>query len=169
MESRLSFQRNDLEPVLLMFPFGLVSVAVILDVFDLLGGPGLIGTLAYWTVAAALVGGTLTLLAAQVRTMCGGRRANARQSVLRGRLDGGVLIIFAVIWLLRMSTQERTVGPGLLVVELLGLALAGIGVAVAVPAAARQQRGSNETARSGSILPSAAQGPMFEGARPPVA
>lgn len=148
MESRLSFRGNDLEPVLIMFPFGLVTVAVILDVFDGLGGPQLIGTLAYWTVAAALVGGTVTLLAAQIQQISAGYPAGARQSAIRLLLDGSVLVVFAVIWLLRMSTQERTAGPGLLVVELLGLALAGTGMVGSANAAARRSRGSNRAARA---------------------
>jgi uncharacterized membrane protein len=145
MGSRLSIRGNDLEPVLLMFPFGLLTVAVLLDLFQALGGPQLIGTLAYWTVAAALISGTVTVLASQIGQMNSGRRTNARRSALRLLLDGTALVLFAVIFMLRMRTPERTAGPGLLVIELLGLAMAGVSSSVgAVSAITRRPRGSAE-------------------------
>jgi uncharacterized membrane protein len=153
MDSRLSLRGNDLEPVLVMFPFGLLAVAVLLDLFEILGGPRLIGTLAYCTVAAAVVSGALTALAVRIGQLNSGHRANARQSAIRLLLDGTVLIVFAVIFMVRMRTPERTAGPGLLFVELLGLAMAGIGsLASAVRPGTGRPRTTSQTVRLAQII-----------------
>lgn len=131
MESRLSIRGNAFAPVLLMFPFGLLTVAVLFDLFQVLGGPRLIGTLAYCTVAAGLVGGTVTALAVRIDELTAVPGADRAPAIRRFLLDGVVLIVFAVILLLRMRTPERTVGPGLLVVELIGLGLAAVGGPIA--------------------------------------
>jgi uncharacterized membrane protein len=127
MESRLSIRGNAVEPVLLMFPLGLLTVAVLLDVFQVLGGPRFIGTLAYCTVAAGLLGGTMTAIVVRTNGLSDGNRAGGRPVTRRILLDLAVLIVFAVILLLRMRSPERTVGSGLLVVELMGLGMAGAG------------------------------------------
>jgi uncharacterized membrane protein len=56
MESRLNVRGSAVQPLLLMFPLGLLAAAVILDVFGALGAPRLVGMLAYCTVVAALRG-----------------------------------------------------------------------------------------------------------------
>src|SRR4051794_19495970 len=129
MDSRLSIRGNDLEPVLVMFPLGLLTVAVLLDLSRVLGAPPLIGTLAFCTVAAGLVGGTMTALAVRIDEIAG-HHARTRPVTLRRLLDGAVLVVFAVTLMLRMRTPERTAGPGVLVIELMGLGVAGVGVLI---------------------------------------
>ena len=157
MENRLSIRGNAVEPVLVMFPLGLLAVAVLLDVFHALGGPRIIGTLAYCTVAAGLLGGTMAALATRIGELAAGRRAGAWPAPRRFLLDGAVLVVFAVILLLRMRTPERTAGAGLLILELLGLGMAVAGgLAGAAPSAARARPGS-ETSRLAQILDDAAE------------
>src|SRR5687767_120050 len=108
MENRLSIRGNAVEPVLLMFPLGLLAVAVTLDVFHVLGGPPIIGTLAYCTVAAGLLGGMITACAVRLGAMNTGAPAGAPSSTRRFLLDAAVLVIFAVVLLLRMRTPDRT-------------------------------------------------------------
>ncbi|MGA5300022.1 DUF2231 domain-containing protein [Nucisporomicrobium flavum] len=152
MGSRLSIHGHSCAPVLLMFPFGLLTVAILLDLFDVLGGPRLVGTLAYCTVAVALVGGALRALAVQISAAAAGDRAERQATAQRLLLDAAVLLVFAVILLLRMRTPERTVGPGLLVIEVAGLVLAVAGsLAPAVPGT-RPTRGSEETVLLAQIL-----------------
>ena len=42
-------------------------------------------------------------------------------------MNMGVLLIFAVVLMLRMQNQERTVGAGLMLIEVLALAGAAVG------------------------------------------
>ncbi|MEU8613715.1 DUF2231 domain-containing protein, partial [Actinoplanes sp. NPDC048791] len=97
MENRLSIRGNAVEPVLVMFPLGLLAVAVVLDVFQLLGGPRIIGTLAYCTVVAGLLGGMATALAVRIGELTAGARAGTRPATRRFLLDAGVLVVFAVV------------------------------------------------------------------------
>ncbi|PRY30848.1 DUF2231 domain-containing protein [Pseudosporangium ferrugineum] len=153
MQSRLHVRGNGVEPVLLMFPLGLLAVAVLLDLFHAAGGPDLLGTLAYCTVAAGLLSGSLSTIVVRLDHLATGRSGPARPATIRFLLDGGVLLGFAVILLLRMRTPERTAGPGLLLLELAGLGMAGagtlIGAALPGPGPART---SAETVRLAQIL-----------------
>src|SRR5688500_13643537 len=123
MESQLSIRGNAVQPVLFMFPLGLLAVAVVLDVFHVLGGPRIIGTLAYCTVVAGLLGGMTTALAVRIAEMTAGDRTQARAATHRLLLDMAVLVVFGVVVLVRTRTPERTAGPGLLLIELAGLGL----------------------------------------------
>jgi uncharacterized membrane protein len=149
MENRLCVRGNAVAPILLMFPLGLLAVAVVLDVFHLLGGPRIIGTLAYCTVVLGLLGGMTTALAVRIGELTTG----ARPATRRFLLDTAVLVVFAVVLLLRMRTPERTVGPGLLLVELLGLSMAVVaGVAGAAPPSVRRARDGAATVRLAQLL-----------------
>jgi uncharacterized membrane protein len=153
MANRLSIRGNAVEPVLLMFPLGLLAVAVVLDVFHLLGGPRIIGTLAYCTVVAGLVGGMTTALAVRLGRMTVGAPAGSGPATRRFLLDAAVLVVFAVVVMLRMRTPERTAGPGLLLVELLGLSIAVVtGVAAAAPPDVRRAGAGTATVRLAQLL-----------------
>jgi uncharacterized membrane protein len=123
MDSRLRIAGQAVQPVLVMFPLGLFSMAVLFDLADLLGAPQIIGQLAYWNICAGLVGGILAALAGAVDMMMTRAGSQAKRAgVLQGLMNMGVLILFAVLLMLRMRTPDRVVGGGLFVVELLALA-----------------------------------------------
>ena len=123
MESRLRIAGQAVQPVLVMFPLGLFAMAVLFDIGDLLGAPDILGALAYWNIAAGLVGGVLVALASAIDLVATRNSVPAkRMGVLISLVNMGVLILFAVILMLRMRTPDRVAGGGLLVVELLSLA-----------------------------------------------
>ena len=128
MESRLRIADQAIQPVLVMFPLGLFAIAVFFDIGDLLGGPSLLGALAYWNIAAGLVGGVLAALAGAIDLIFvrNGTRAK-RIGVLLALINMGVLILFAVILMVRMRTTDRVASGGLLAVELLALSAAVFG------------------------------------------
>ncbi|WP_436533136.1 DUF2231 domain-containing protein [Actinoplanes sp. HUAS TT8] len=103
--------RNPVQPVLLMFPLGLFAVAIILDLATMLGAPAIIGTLAYWNVLAGLAGGVFGAVVGRPRV-----------TILL--LDLGVLFHFAVLALIRVRSGDRVADPSLLLLELLGFAVA---------------------------------------------
>jgi uncharacterized membrane protein len=128
MESRLRIAGQAIQPVLVMFPLGLFSIAVLFDIGNLLGAPDILGALAYWNIVAGLVGGMLTALAMAIDLVFlpNGTRVK-RAGVLLALVNMGVLIFFAVILMLRMRTPDRVAGGGLLAVEMLALAAAVFG------------------------------------------
>ena len=127
MESRLRVAGQGVQPILVMFPLGLFAMAVIFDVADLLGGPGILGALAYWNVVAGLIGGVLAALAGAIDLIFVSRPEAKRIGVLRVLLNMAVLILFAVVLMIRIGMHDRQAGVGLLLVELLALAIAGFG------------------------------------------
>jgi uncharacterized membrane protein len=110
-----------------MFPLGLFAMAVMFDMADLLGGPSILGALAYWNIVAGLVGGALAAVAGAVDVMFARRSQDRRLGALRSLINMGVLVVFAVIAMLRVQADDRVVGGGVFAVELLALGLAGFG------------------------------------------
>jgi uncharacterized membrane protein len=128
MESRLTVGGHPIHPILVMFPLGLFATAVVFDAGNVLGGPALLGEVAYWTIGAAIVGGLLVALAGVVEVMFVRSDITAKRAgVMQGLANFGVLLMFTVILLVRIGSTDRTAGGGLLVVELLALVAAVIG------------------------------------------
>ncbi|MBB2941270.1 putative membrane protein [Actinoplanes lutulentus] len=127
MQSRLRLGGHAVQPLLLMFPLGLFAMALIFDLASLLGGPKLFGTLAFWNIVAGLAGGLFAALAGGFEAFTARNPDAARVAFLSLLLDGSVLILFAVLTLTRVRGQDRLADPGLLVVEVAGLALAVFG------------------------------------------
>ncbi|MEV6346981.1 DUF2231 domain-containing protein [Actinoplanes sp. NPDC051851] len=123
----MSVAGQAVQPILVMFPLGLFAMAVLFDIADLLGGPTILGALAYWNIVAGLVTGILATLAGAVDAAIVRRPQDRRLGVLRTLINMGVLVVFAVILMVRVRAQDRVAGGGLFLVELLALALAGYG------------------------------------------
>jgi len=127
MESRLRIAGQAVHPVLVMFPLGLFAIAVFFDLGNLLGGPDILGALAYWNIVAGLLGGVLVVLASAIDLLFVRGPQAKRIGVLQNLMHMGVLILFAVILMLRMRTTDRVAGWGLLAVELIALAATAFG------------------------------------------
>ena len=127
MESRLSIAGQAVHPVLVMFPLGLFTMAVLFDAGNVLGGPAILGALAFWNIVAGLVGGVLVVLAGAIDAMVVRDVRAKRIGVLRNLIHMGVLLLFAVIMMLRMQSPDRVAGGGLLIVELIALVAAFVG------------------------------------------
>jgi uncharacterized membrane protein len=123
MESRLRIAGQAVQPVLVMFPLGLFAMAVLFDLGNVLGGPDILGALAYWNIIAGLIGGVLAATAAAIDSaLVRPGTAARRTGVLFTLINMGVLSMFAVILMVRMRTVDRVAGPGLLAVEVIALA-----------------------------------------------
>ncbi|MFC4068706.1 DUF2231 domain-containing protein [Actinoplanes subglobosus] len=127
MQSRLRLAGHGVQPLLLMFPLGLFWMAFVFDVATLLGAPSLVGTLAYWNLVAGLIGGVPAALAVGFDAFTATDPAAARVGFFSLLLDVGVLIVFAVLTLMRVRGPDRSADPGLLLLEIAGLAVAAFG------------------------------------------
>jgi uncharacterized membrane protein len=127
MESRLKILGHPVHPMLVMFPLGLFVTAVIFDLADLVAAPALLGEVAYWNIAAGLVGGVLAALAGLVDLVAipGGTRAK-RVGLAHALVNAGVMVLFAAVWFARMGSAGHGAG-WLFAVELFALAGAGVG------------------------------------------
>jgi uncharacterized membrane protein len=128
MRSRLRIAGHPIHPMLVMFPLGLFATAVIFDAADLLGGPALLSEVAHLNLVGGLIGGVLASVAGLVdlAAVPNGTRAK-RIGAVHGLINLGVILLFAVIWVVRIGADNRAAGGGLFMVELLALAAAGVG------------------------------------------
>ena len=102
MESRAKLLGHPIHQMLIVFPLGLLAMAVVFDVFAMALGNGYWSEIAYWMIAAGVVTG---LLAAPFGTIDwfaipSGTRAK-RIGAVHGVGNVVVVLLFAISWLLR--------------------------------------------------------------------
>lgn len=104
MESRAKLFGHAIHPILVAFPIGLLSTAVIFDIIYLLTGTGRWADISFWMIAAGVVGGLAAAVFGLIDLMAipSGTRAQ-----MVGLWHGGgnvvVMILFGVSWLLRRN------------------------------------------------------------------
>ncbi len=125
MESRAKLFGHAIHPILIVFPLGLLATGVIFDVIYLIWGNPTFATVAYWMIAAGIVGGLLAALPGWIDWFAipSGTRAKS-VGLTHGLGNVLVLLLFIGSWWLRRDAPERP--------ELLEhiLAFAGAGLAV---------------------------------------
>jgi uncharacterized membrane protein len=126
MESRVKLLGHPIHPMLVMFPVALFSVAVLFDVLYLATGSRDLATFAFWSISIGLVMGLGAAVFGLVDWLAirTGTRAR-RVGAWHGIGNVGVVLLFAVSWLLRFGKVEYA--PGILPFV---FALIGIGIAL---------------------------------------
>jgi uncharacterized membrane protein len=91
-----------IHPMLIVFPLGLFVTAIIFDVIHIVTGTPLWSTIAFWIIAAGIVGGVLAAVFGFLdwRELSSGSRAH-RLGMLHGIGNVIVVALFATSWLLR--------------------------------------------------------------------
>ena len=108
MESRAKLFGHAIHPILIVFPLGLLSTAVIFDLIYLVTGNGRWADIAFWMIAAGVIGGLAAALFGMIDLLAipPGTRAQAI-----GLWHGGgnvvVMILFGVSWLLRRDVPTN--------------------------------------------------------------
>ena len=125
MESRAKFLGHPIHQMLIVFPLGLLAMALIFDVFNLATGNGYWSEVAFWMIAAGVVTG---LIAAPFGTIDwlaipSGTRAK-RVGALHGLGNVVVVLLYALSWVLRRDDPRSP--------EALALALAFLGGGLAL-------------------------------------
>lgn len=128
MESRAKLFGHAIHPVLIVFPLGLLSTAVIFDVLYFVFGNPTWAVVSFWMIAAGLIGGVAAAVFGLIDFLGipNGTRAKAI-----GRMHAltnlGVMALFFASWLLRFNTPEipPTTSIALSVVGLLGALIGG--------------------------------------------
>jgi uncharacterized membrane protein len=125
MESRAKLFGHAIHPILIVYPLGLLSAAVIFDVIYLATANTTWSTVSFWMIAAGIVGGLLAAVFGLIDylNIPRGTRAS-RIGLLHGLTNLGVMILFIASWLLRRDTPD--------VPPTAALALSFIGVAAAL-------------------------------------
>jgi uncharacterized membrane protein len=125
MESKVKLFGHPIHPMLIVFPLGLLATAVIFDILYMITNNAALATVAYWNIAAGIIGGLLAAVFGLVDWLAipDGTRAKSI-----GLLHGGgnvvIVVLFAISWLLRMNRAGNTPDTVGFVLELVGVVLA---------------------------------------------
>lgn len=127
MEARAKIFGHAIHPILIVFPLGLLATAVVFDIVYLLTGDPTFGTVAYWMIAAGIIGG---LIAAPFGLIDWTKIPNGTRAKTIGLMHAGsnvaALILFALSWWMRSDMPQRPTGAEI-IVSLLGAGLALLG------------------------------------------
>jgi uncharacterized membrane protein len=107
MESKAKLFGHPLHPILIVFPLGLLIVALIFDVLYMITGEITFGVVSFWNIAAGVIGGVLAAIFGFIdwAAIPSGTRA---KSIGRWHAIGNslVLILFAASWVLRLTNPD---------------------------------------------------------------
>ena len=124
MESKAKLLGHAIHPMLIPFPLGLLATSVTFDVVHLISGNGRWADVAFWMIAAGIIGGlaaapfgTIDWLAIPSKT-----RAKAIGAV-HGLGNVAVLLLFGLSWLLRYG-EPTDPSAFAIVLSFAGVALA---------------------------------------------
>src|SRR5688500_13988265 len=107
MESRAKFLGHPAHQMLIVFPLGLLATAVIFDVIYLVGGGENMALVAYWMIAAGIIGGFLAAPFGWIDRFAipAGTRAKS-VGFWHGSGNTIVLLLFIGSWLLRRDVPD---------------------------------------------------------------
>ena len=127
MESRAKALGHAIHPILIVFPLGLLSTAVIFDVLYLITDRSGFRIAAAYTIAAGVIGGLVAAVFGLIDWLAipAGSRAK-RVGMFHGAGNVVVVAQFAVSWLLRLGADNWRPGALALVCSFAGVALAGV-------------------------------------------
>lgn len=120
MESKAKFLGHAVHPVLIVFPLGLLSTAVIFDVIHIFRGDTLSATISYWMIVAGIIGGLVAAPFGWIDWFAipSGTRAKT-VGLVHGLTNTVVLLTFA------LSLYLRPIGGGAASTTALALSIAG--------------------------------------------
>jgi uncharacterized membrane protein len=115
MEARAKAFGHPIHQMLIVFPLGLLSTAVIFDLIHLVTHGATWSLVSYWMIAAGIVGGLLAALFGVIdwAKIPNGTRAY-RLGILHGLGNVCVVVLFAVSWLLRRSNPSEPSGVAII-------------------------------------------------------
>ena len=123
MESKAKLFGHPIHPMLIPFPVGLLSTSVAFDIAFLLTGNGEFARVAFWLVAAGILGGLAAAPFGLIDWLAVPSASRAKAvGGLHGAGNAVVLVLFAVSLLLRLDAPQQPDGFAV-VLSLVGVAL----------------------------------------------
>ncbi|HXC69858.1 MAG TPA: DUF2231 domain-containing protein [Pyrinomonadaceae bacterium] len=125
MESRARIFGHAIHPILIVYPLGLLSAAVVFDIVYLVTGNPLWTTVSYWMIFAGIIGGLLAAVFGLIDFLYIPSKTRAKRiGLLHGLVNLGVVILFIGSCLLRWSS------PGVPSNTAFALSFIGVGAAL---------------------------------------
>lgn len=126
MRSQARALGHAVHPMLIVFPLGLLSTAVVFDVLYLLTNREGFTVTAGYIIAAGIIGGVVAGVFGLVDWLAIPKGTRARRiGTLHGLGNVAVLMLFVVSWLLRMNSGDWIPTPVALTLGIIGVVLAG--------------------------------------------
>jgi uncharacterized membrane protein len=128
MESRARIFGHAIHPILIVYPLGLLSTAVIFDIIYLVTANATWARVSFWMIAAGIIGGLLAAVFGLIDFLGipNGTRAK-RIGLVHGLVNVGVVLLFAISWLLRLNYGPDAPSTTALVFSFVGVVAAGLG------------------------------------------
>jgi uncharacterized membrane protein len=127
MESRVKLFGHPIHPMLIVFPLGLLIMAVIFDILYLLGQSPIFALVAFYDIAAGIIGGLFAAIFGFLDWLAIPDATRAKRiGLTHGIGNVVVVVLFAISWLMRASDPNRLPSPNAFIVALIGLALGAI-------------------------------------------
>src|SRR5687767_5687535 len=127
MESRTKLLGHPIHPMLIVLPLGLFIAAVVFDALYMWRGSLTFATVAYWNIAAGVVGGLLAAVFGLIDWLAipAGTRAK-RIGLLHGGANVVVVLAFGLVWLQRTNAIDNAPTSGIFFVEVGALLLGSV-------------------------------------------
>lgn len=108
MESKVKAFGHPIHPMLIVFPLGLLATSLIFDIVHWITGNGFFSVVAFWMIAAGVIGGLLAAVFGLVDWFAipGGTRAKA-VGLWHGGGNVVVVVLFIISWLIRLNAQAN--------------------------------------------------------------
>jgi uncharacterized membrane protein len=124
MESKVKFAGHPVHPMLIVFPLGLLSTAVVFDIVYLISGNSQWTLVAYYMIGAGVIGGLAAAVFGWLDWVTIPSATRARRIGLwHGVGNVVVLALFILSWVLRREAPEMP-PTGAIVAGLLGVVIA---------------------------------------------
>jgi uncharacterized membrane protein len=124
MESKTKLFGHPIHPMLIVLPLGLLSGAVVFDIVYLLTNNTVFAQVAFWTMAAGILGGLLAAIFGLIDWLYIPGDTRARSVGLwHGGLNVTLVALFALSWFLRSGAADHVPGTLALILSFAGAGL----------------------------------------------
>ncbi len=108
MESRVKEFGHPAHPLMIVFPLGLFFTALIFDVIQLFNNDGIWSLISFYLIGTGLIFGVVAAVLGAIdwRAIPAGTRAK-RIGNMHAAANIGMMILFAISWLIRMGDPAR--------------------------------------------------------------
>jgi uncharacterized membrane protein len=125
MNSRVKLLGHPLHPMLIVYPLGLLSTAVIFDLIYKWVNNAVFPVVSYWMITAGLIGGLLAAVIGFTEWLAVPNNSRAKSIGLYHGLGNLVIVLlFAGSWWLRTGAANNAPSTVAFILSLLGFALA---------------------------------------------
>ena len=125
MNSRVKLLGHPLHPMLVVYPLGLLSTAVIFDLLSMWLNNAVFPVVSYWMITAGLIGGLLAAVIGFTEWLAVPSDSRAKSiGLYHGLGNLAIVLLFAGSWWLRTGAANNAPSTVAFILSLLGFGLA---------------------------------------------